>query len=99
MHSGDSACSLPPYSLPAEIIAEIARQTEALARGVIRPASPAPAARPDKDADTRALEADLTANLRLKVSIDHKPGANSGELRIRYANLDELDGLCQLLGR
>ncbi len=34
VHSGDSACSIPPYSLPAEIIAEIERQTEALARAL-----------------------------------------------------------------
>ncbi|MGI3210688.1 carbamoyl-phosphate synthase large subunit [Roseovarius tibetensis] len=34
VHSGDSACSLPPYSLSPEIIAEIKRQTEALARGL-----------------------------------------------------------------
>src|SRR5690606_16799649 len=34
VHSGDSACSLPPYSLPAHIIADIKRQTEALARGL-----------------------------------------------------------------
>ncbi len=31
IHSGDSACSLPPYSLPAEVIAEMERQTELLA--------------------------------------------------------------------
>lgn len=31
VHSGDSACTLPPYSLPADIITEIERQTEALA--------------------------------------------------------------------
>ncbi|WP_135501157.1 carbamoyl-phosphate synthase large subunit [Roseovarius aestuariivivens] len=31
VHSGDSACSLPPYSLPPDIIEEIERQTEALA--------------------------------------------------------------------
>jgi carbamoyl-phosphate synthase large subunit len=31
VHSGDSACTLPPYSLPAEIVAEMERQTEALA--------------------------------------------------------------------
>jgi carbamoyl-phosphate synthase large subunit len=31
VHSGDSACSLPPYSLSAEIIAEIERQTKVLA--------------------------------------------------------------------
>ena len=34
VHSGDSACSLPPYSLPKAIIEEIARQTEALARAL-----------------------------------------------------------------
>jgi carbamoyl-phosphate synthase large subunit len=31
IHSGDSACTLPPYSLPAEIIAEMERQAQALA--------------------------------------------------------------------
>lgn len=34
VHSGDSACSIPPYSLSADIIAEIERQTEALARAL-----------------------------------------------------------------
>jgi len=32
IHSGDSACSLPPYSLPIDIIEEIKRQTKALAK-------------------------------------------------------------------
>ena len=32
IHSGDSACSLPPHSLSEEIIAELRRQTSALAR-------------------------------------------------------------------
>jgi len=31
IHSGDSACSLPPYSLSKELIAEIRRQTEIMA--------------------------------------------------------------------
>ena len=31
IHSGDSACSLPPYSLDAKLIAELERQTRALA--------------------------------------------------------------------
>jgi carbamoyl-phosphate synthase large subunit len=31
VHSGDSACTIPPYSLPADIIAEIRRQAELLA--------------------------------------------------------------------
>ncbi|AMY68410.1 carbamoyl-phosphate synthase large subunit [Frigidibacter mobilis] len=34
VHSGDSACSLPPYSLSAEIVAELKVQTEAMARGL-----------------------------------------------------------------
>jgi carbamoyl-phosphate synthase large subunit len=34
VHSGDSACSLPPHSLSAEIIEELRRQTEALALGL-----------------------------------------------------------------
>jgi carbamoyl-phosphate synthase large subunit len=34
IHSGDSACSLPPYSLGPDIIAEIKRQTVALGRAL-----------------------------------------------------------------
>ncbi|WP_257538349.1 carbamoyl-phosphate synthase large subunit [Sphingobium sp. CFD-1] len=34
VHSGDSACSLPPYSLPDDVIAEIERQTEVLAHAL-----------------------------------------------------------------
>ena len=34
IHSGDSACSLPPYSLPRETVAEIGRQTALLAKAL-----------------------------------------------------------------
>ncbi len=34
VHSGDSACSLPPYSLDDATIAEVRRQTEALAKAL-----------------------------------------------------------------
>ena len=34
VHSGDSACTIPPYSLPESIIVEIRRQTELLARNL-----------------------------------------------------------------
>ncbi len=34
VHSGDSACTIPPYSLPAEIVDEMERQGEALARAL-----------------------------------------------------------------
>ncbi|WP_429498866.1 carbamoyl-phosphate synthase large subunit [Robbsia andropogonis] len=34
VHSGDSACSLPPYSLSAATVEELKRQTAAMARGL-----------------------------------------------------------------
>ncbi|GBE42583.1 carbamoyl-phosphate synthase large chain [bacterium BMS3Bbin10] len=34
VHSGDSACSLPPHTLPDKIIEELKRQSEALARAL-----------------------------------------------------------------
>ena len=34
VHSGDSACSMPPYSLSTETVAELKRQTEAMARAL-----------------------------------------------------------------
>ncbi|MFW1424721.1 hypothetical protein ACEWAS_22645, partial [Vibrio parahaemolyticus] len=34
IHSGDSACTLPPYSLPDAIIAEMERQAVLLARAL-----------------------------------------------------------------
>ncbi len=34
IHSGDSACTLPPHTLSAEMVAELTRQTEALAKAL-----------------------------------------------------------------
>jgi len=34
VHSGDSACSLPPFSLTSEVCAELSRQVELMARGL-----------------------------------------------------------------
>jgi ParB family chromosome partitioning protein len=50
-----------------------------------------------KDADTRALEKTLSDALGLVVEIDHR--GESGELRIRYKTLEQLDGLCHRLNR
>ena len=50
-----------------------------------------------KDADTRALEADLFTNIKMKVSIDHKEIKGNGKLIISYNDLDELDKLCSML--
>ena len=51
----------------------------------------------DKDADTKALEGDLAANLGMAVSLSHKSGQESGKLTVSYKTLEELDELCRLL--
>lgn len=52
-----------------------------------------------KDADTRALEKDLSAILAMKVTINHKPGSETGQVVLTYENLDQLDDLCAKLSR
>jgi ParB family chromosome partitioning protein len=52
---------------------------------------------PAKDADTKALEGDLAANLGMKVTLNHKPGRDNGQITISYDTLDELDSLCRIL--
>lgn len=49
-----------------------------------------------KDADTRAIEQDLSAGLKLPVSIAHTIDG-SGTLSVRYHNLEDLDMLCKAL--
>jgi ParB family chromosome partitioning protein len=90
-----------PVTLAARIASEglSVREAEALARKR-RDVSPKPprAASAGKDPDTLALEADLSAALGLKVLLEPKAqDPSAGELRIRYASLDDLDGLCRLL--
>ncbi|MCB1368559.1 MAG: ParB/RepB/Spo0J family partition protein [Rhodobacteraceae bacterium] len=51
----------------------------------------------EKDADTKLLEQDLSANVGLQVQIDHDPASGGGSVTIAYANLDQLDELCRLL--
>lgn len=74
------------------------RQIEELVRRAPaqRKASPA-SVKPDKDADTRVLESDLSAAVGMKVEIVHGGSGGSGEVRIRYRDLDDLDRLCQKL--
>ena len=49
------------------------------------------------DADTKALEKDLSAALGMKVQIDHKEGTEAGSLVVRYASLEDLDEVCRRL--
>jgi ParB family chromosome partitioning protein len=53
--------------------------------------------RPGKDADTRALEGDLSAALKMGVSIAHNPDQEGGSVTIRYRDLEQLDELCRHL--
>jgi ParB-like partition proteins len=49
-----------------------------------------------KDPDTVALERNLSDVLGLKVELDHK--GQTGQVRISYKSLEQLENLCRLLG-
>jgi len=72
------------------------RQTEKLVK---EPKAPSKECAPKsaKDADTRALEGDLSAALKMVVLISHNPGQEGGSITIRYKNLEQLDELCRHL--
>ena len=88
-----------PVALARRVAAEglSVREVERLAKAP----APKPGGKPrpatGKDADTRALEAELGANLGMKVTIDHRVGAGSGTVSIRFDSLEQLDDLCRVL--
>ena len=73
------------------------RQTEALAKRLRAGPATGARAKPGKDADTVALESDLSNVLGLAVSIRDSGGA--GEVRIAYKTLEQLDEVCRRLTR
>jgi ParB family transcriptional regulator, chromosome partitioning protein len=87
---------------PAAVAAQIVeggltvRDAEALTKK--EPKRGAAEPKPQKDADTRALERLLSDGLGLLVSIDHRRDG-SGTLRIGYSTLEQLDAVCRLLKR
>ncbi|WP_095587807.1 ParB/RepB/Spo0J family partition protein [Actibacterium ureilyticum] len=90
-----------PVGLARQVIDQdlSVRETEKLAKAPKEKSASATPKAPkgEKDADTRALEQDLSANLGMKVSIDHSAGGESGQITIRYDDLDQLDSLCRVL--
>ncbi|MFW5654430.1 MAG: ParB/RepB/Spo0J family partition protein [Roseicyclus sp.] len=52
-----------------------------------------------KDADTRALEADLSAALGLPVTIDHDQDKARGKITISYKDLGDLDDIVRVLSK
>ena len=89
--------------MAAQIVAKglSVRETEKLVKVQSAPKSSdrKPSGASEKDADTRALEGDLSANLRMQVRIDHDSGGQAGQLTIPYDSLEELDMLCQILSQ
>lgn len=75
------------------------RATEALVKKPAKTGDKPARAKAEKDADTKALENDLSAALGMKVAIDHKAGGEAGQMTIRYNSLDQLDDLCGKLSR
>lgn len=93
-----------PVALAEEVVAKDlnVRQTEALAqkfkaRKPKRPGGATARAEKPKDADTKALEADLTLKLGLKVEIDFD--GKGGRVVINYKSLEQLDDLIAKLNR
>jgi ParB family chromosome partitioning protein len=88
-----------PAGLAKRIVEEglTVRSAETLAQATIsEPHGRAKTPKPDKDADTRAIEKRLSDALGLAVEIRHKPDG-SGEMRLRYVNLDQLDDIIRRL--
>lgn len=101
-HARALITSPDPSGLVRRVIAEglSVRETERLAKAVVGRTTKGKSSRggsDEKDADTKALEADLSANLKMSVRINHEPGGETGILSIRYNTLDDLDLLCRVL--
>lgn len=106
--SAGHARALIPYADPLELAKIVVRDglsvraTEALVKrkmqGNEKTTKPAKVS-VEKDADTVAIERDLSAALGMKATISHTAGTESGKLTVTYKTLDELDSLCGLLSR
>ena len=86
-----------PRGLAAQVVSRglSVRDVERLARKPNKNGSKPAEKASTKDADTRALEADLSAATGMKVQIDHR--GEGGQISISYKSLDDLDLLCQAL--
>jgi len=72
------------------------REAEGLSRSEAEAKGRPPAAKAPKDADTIALERQLSEALGLKVEIANK-GRAGGSLTVRYKTLEQLDDVCNRL--
>jgi ParB family chromosome partitioning protein len=104
--SAGHARALIPSSNPSELARQVVnrglsvRETEKMMKEAAESKVKERGTKPgkfEKDADTRALEADLSANLNMLVKIEHFPGVDGGQVTIRYRTLEGLDLLCTAL--
>jgi ParB family chromosome partitioning protein len=86
------ARSIVEQGLNVRDVERIAKAEAEAAEGLAEPRMRQPRT---VDADTRALELALQDVLGLVVKIDTR--GTSGELRIKYGSLDQLDALCRRL--
>ena len=89
-----------PADMARQVVARgmSVRQTEQFVKQAATPPAPRRKAQA-KDADTAALEADLSAAIGSPVSIDHDGASGAGSVTIRYASLEDLDRVCARLSR
>ena len=73
------------------------RDAERLAKNVSEKKVSNKAKTKEKPADTVLLEADLSAALKMKVSINHEEGKEKGLISIAYNSLDELDRISEVI--
>lgn len=103
-HARALITSEDPLGLAHKVVAGglSVRATEALAKKEVGQSSEATGktSKPqphEKDADTRALEDDLSAATGVKVVLTHKPDGEAGTMTLQYTSLDQLDDLCRRL--
>jgi ParB family chromosome partitioning protein len=99
-HARAIATAENPAALAEVIVSKglSVREAEALARAKSdQPKKASGPRKPPKDADTHALEADLEEALGMAVEVLDRGGV--GELRVKYATLEQLDELCRRLTR
>jgi len=81
-------------------VRETEKLVKRLAQGSVNsdatPKQRAPSAA-DKDADTKALEGDLSAAIGMSVSVNHDSKNEKGTVVISYSSLDQLDDICRII--
>ena len=88
-----------PSMLARKVVLEglSVRQTETLTKTAPEKKKQVKTKGYEKDADTRALENDLSAALGMKVLIDYD-GGGKGRITVEYRSMEQLDKLCKVLG-